>query len=169
MVKFCDCLEELQTEEEIETKECKICKFASSYSTISENINKRFPIISTGKGILYKSKAFKDTPKSLYRFLYLWRPKKINFSDMYKTQLALINLNDVAIASVSLFKYELAAYFYVPKKDIIPKPAQLIHCGVPECEQNEIIRESRAPKEIELFIALLENEHDVYPGDNFVV
>jgi len=168
--KLCDCLEELQTEEELETEECKICKFGI-YSTLSQNINKRFPIISTGKGLLYKSKAFKDTPKSLYRFLYLWQPKKINFSDMYKCQLALINLNDAAVVCLDLFKYELAAYFYVPKKDIIQKPTHLIeiHCGIPGCEENEIKPESRALEEIELFIALLENEHDVYLGNNFIV
>ena len=170
--KFCDCLEQLQTEEELETGECKLCKFASSISTISQNINKRFPLTKWQKGYtLYKSKAFKDTPKSLYRFLYLWNPKKMDFSDMYKCPLALIDLNGAAIVSVILFKYEFAAYFYVPIKDIVPKPVHFmeIHCGIPECEENEIISTSQAPKEIELFIDLLEAEHDVYGGNNFIV
>lgn len=27
---------------------------------------------------------FTSTPKSLYRFLYIWEPKHVDFSDMYK-------------------------------------------------------------------------------------
>ena len=169
---FCDCLEQLQTEEELETGECKLCKFAPSFSSISQNINKRFPLTKWKKGlVLYKSKAFEDTPKSLYRFLYLWEPEKIDFSDMYKSSLAIIDLNGAAIVSVELFKYELAAYFYVPIKDVTPKPTHFmeIHCGIPECEENGIISTSQAPKEIEFFIDLLEAEHDVYVGSNFKV
>jgi hypothetical protein len=169
---FCDCLEPLQTEEELETGECKLCKFGSSLNTLSQNIQKRFPLTKWTKGLeLYKSKAFKNTPKSLYRFLYLWEPKKIDFSDMYKSHLALINLNGSAVVSIRLFKYELAAYFYVPIKDIVPKPAHFmeIHCGIPGCEKNIIRSTSQAPKEIELFINLLEAKHDVYGGNNFIV
>jgi len=170
--KFCDCLEELQTEEELEEGECKLCKFGGIINTLSKNINKRYPFIKWRRGLaLYKSKAFQDTPKSLYRFLYLWEPEKTDFSNMYKSSLAIIDLNGAAIVSVELFKYELAAYFYVPIKDLIPKPAQFmtIHCGIPECEENEIISTSQAPKEIDFFIDLLEAEHDVYGGNNFKV
>lgn len=170
--KFCDCLEQLQTEEELEEGECKLCKFNVIVNTVSQNINKRYPLTKWKKGLtLYKSKAFQDTPKSLYRFLYLWEPKKMDFSDMYKSSLALIDLNGTAIVSVKLFKYELAAYFYVPITEIIPKPAHFIeiHCGIPECEEAEIIPTSQAPKEIEFFINLLETEHDVYGGNNFKV
>ncbi len=117
------------------------------------------------------STDFKDTPKSLYRFLYLWEPKHIDFSDMYKSTLAIIDLDGKGLVYLDLYKYELAAYFYVPPEELKPKPEQAIEmsCGVPGTEDEEFIEGSKAKGEFEAFVKLLEQELDVYPGNNFRV
>ncbi len=113
---------------------------------------------------------FKDTPKSLYRFLYIWEPKQVDFSDMYKCTLAIIDLG-TGLVYLDLFKYELAAYFYVPSGELKPQPVYAIEisCGVPGTEDVEFVEGSKAKEEFEAFITLLEQEHDVYSGNNFRV
>lgn len=117
------------------------------------------------------SVSFKDTPKSLYRFLYIWAPKQVDFSDMYKCTFAIIDLDGKGLVYLALYKYELAAYFYVPPSELKPRPKYVIEisCGVPGTENEEFIEGSKAKEEFEAFITLLEQEHDVYPGNNFRV
>lgn len=116
------------------------------------------------------SVSFKDTPKSLYRFLYIWEPRQVDFSDMYKCTFAIIDLGK-GIVYLDLYQYELAAYFYVPQSELKPHPAYLIEisCGVPGTEDVEFIEGSKAKEEFEEFVKLLEQEHEVYPGNNFKV
>lgn len=113
---------------------------------------------------------FKDTPKSLYRFLYIWAPEQVDFSDMYKCTFAIIDLG-IGLVYLDLFMYELAAYFYVPPSELKPQPVLAIEisCGVPGTEDVEFIEGSKATEEFEAFITLLEQEHDVYPGNDFRV
>lgn len=149
-----------------------------------EKVRAKYPIIQTGKRDLkYRSVAFSDTPKCLYRFLYLWEPHVLDFSDMYKSRIALIDLNGAAVVKLAYFKYELAAYFYVPEGDIIIKPVRAIatpagplfvSSGIPGIEDDDeyrpqLVEGSKAEEEIQAFIALLEQEHDVYSGNNFRV
>ena len=76
-----------------------------------EYFRKKWPLVEDVKGkehrVSVRSKAFPDTPKCLYRFLYIWEQKKIDFSDMYKSSIALIDLVEKAIVKLALFKYEL--------------------------------------------------------------
>ena len=120
-----------------------------------------------------KSITFQDTPKSLYRFLYVWEPKAIDFSDMYKSPpLALIDLNGKGLVSISLFKYELSAYLYVPQTEIVPKEERHeieIHCGIPGVDEELLVAGSKAKKVFDEFVNLLEREHDIYPGNYFKV
>ena len=44
-----------------------------------------------------------------------------------------------------------------------------ISCGVPGTEDVEFIEGSKAIEEFEVFITLLEQEHDVYSGNDFRV
>lgn len=122
--------------------------------------------------ISVKSITFQDTPKSLYRFLYIWEPKDIDFSDMYKSSLALIDLNGKGLVSICLFKYELAAYLYAPPTEIIQKENRCgieIHCGIPGVDEELLIKGSKAKEIFEEFVNLLEQEHDIYPGNFFKV
>ncbi len=116
------------------------------------------------------SVSFKDTPKSLYRFLYIWEPKHVDFSDMYKCTFAIIDLG-IGLVYLDLYKYELATYFYVPQSELKPQPVQAIEisCGAPGTEDVEFIEGSKAIEEFEAFITLLEQEHDVYSGNDFRV
>lgn len=156
----------------------------SGYEFDEKKVRAKYPIIQKGKGDLkYRSIAFSDTPKCLYRFLYIWEPATLDFSDMYNSRIALIDLNGAAIAKLAFFKYELAAYFYVPKDDLIVKPVPAIatplgplyiSSGIPGIEDDDkyrpqLVEGSKAEEEIQAFIALLEQEHDVYPGNNFRV
>jgi hypothetical protein len=156
----------------------------SEFVLDTKKVRAKYPIIQTGKGHLkYRSVAFSDTPKCLYRFLYLWGPPVLDFSDMYKSRIALIDLNGVAVASLAFFKYELAAYFYVPEGNIIVKPVRAIatpagplfvSSGIPGIEDDDecrpqLVEGSKAEEEIQAFIALLEQEHEVYSGNNFRV
>ncbi len=147
-------------------------------------VREKYPIIQKSKRVLtYRSVAFSDTPKSLYRFLYLWGGHALDFSDMYKSTIAVIDLNGAAVAKLAFFKYQLAAYFYVPEGDIIVKPVPAIatpagplfvSSGIPGIEDDDeyrpqLVEGSKAEEEIQAFITLLEKEHDVYPGNNFRV
>jgi hypothetical protein len=117
------------------------------------------------------SHAFENTPNSLYRFLYLWEPETMDFSDMYKSVLAFISLNGKGLMRLEFYKYELAAYYYVPKEELKPQLQRLIEvsCGVPGTEDVEFIEGSIAKKEFEEFITLLESTLDVYSGNDFFV
>ena len=123
--------------------------------------------------ISVKSTRFENTPKSLYRFLYIWEPEEINFSDMYKSTLSLIDLDGKAMVALVLFKYELAAYLHVPPSDVVPKVEVEyeieISCGIPGVDEEKLVEKSTANELFDEFINLLEREHDVYPGNNFKV
>lgn len=95
----------------------------------------------------------------------------MDFSDMYKYTLATIDLNGKGIVDLELYKYELAAYLYVPPAELKPRPEQAIEisCGVPGTEIEEFIEGSKAKEELGLILGLLEREQDVYPGSNFKV
>lgn len=144
------------------------------YDFFSSGVRKRYPLIQDtgGQGLVKSiSIAFDDTPKSLYRFLYLWEPKDIDFSDMYKSHLKLIRIHEKGAISLSLYKYELAGYLYVTPDQIRPrqKHAIEISCGVPGVEIEALIDNSEVYKEFKIFKGLLEMEHNVYGGNGFVV
>lgn len=140
-----------------------------------EYFRKKWPLVEDVEGredwIRVRSKAFSDTPKCLYRFLYIWEPKTIDFSDMYKSEIAEIDLAGKAEVSLQLFKYELAAYLYVPPEDVVPREVHAIEisCGIPGVDEEELTKESKANEVFQDFINLLEQEHDVYPGNFFRV
>ena len=140
-----------------------------------EYFRKKWPLVEDVERrkdwICVRSKAFSDTPKCLYRFLYIWEPKTIDFSDMYKSEIAEIDLAGKAVVSLQLFKYELAAYLYVPPEDVMPREVHAIEisCGIPGVDEEELTKESKANEVFQDFIALLEQEQDVYPGNFFRV
>lgn len=95
----------------------------------------------------------------------------MDFSDMYKSTIAFINLNGTGIVALDFYKYQLAAYFYVPESELKPqgRGTIIVECGVPGTEHNQFIEGSQAKIEFDRFIAILEVKHDVYPGNNFKV
>ena len=144
------------------------------YGFFNEGVRKRYPIIQDTGGqklIQAISIAFEDTPKSLYRFLYLWKPKDMDFSDMYKSRLKPIRIHKKGVVSLHFYKYELAAYLFVTPDQIRQRRAHDIEisCGVPGFENEALIEDSEVYKEFQIFRGLLEMEHDVYGGNNFTV
>lgn len=144
------------------------------YDFFREGVRKRYPAIQDigeQKLIQAISIAFEDTPKSLYRFLYLWEPKDIDFSDMYKSRVAVIRIHKKGVVRLALYKYELAAYLFVTPDQIRQRREHDIEisCGVPGFENEALIEDSEVYKEFQIFRGLLEMEHDVYPGNDFVV
>lgn len=140
-------------------------------------VQDRFPLIK-GKISVEKqswiraiSFDFKDTPKSLYRFLYLWQPTEVDFSDMYKGGLAVIDLNGVGLVLLKFYKFELVAYLYAPQSELKPRPQAFIEISseIPATENEEFIDGSKAKEEFEIFGSLLEWMHTVYAGNNFEV
>lgn len=56
-----------------------------------------------------------DTPKALYRLLYMFRPTNVYFDEMYKSRLFIIVSETKRFAVlVELFKYKLGLYFACP-------------------------------------------------------
>ncbi|GAH31408.1 unnamed protein product [marine sediment metagenome] len=82
------------------------------------------------------SVGFEDTPKTLYRLLWLFQPDHVDFSDMYKTG-TLLDFTDPEekfVCSFQLYKYEAAIYFACPREFLIDEQegqAFRISCGVP--------------------------------------
>jgi len=146
------------------------------YFINTDKVRGRFPLILSippeksnwVRGISFD---FKDTPKSLYRFLFLWEPKNMDFSDMYKCSLVKIDLNGTGIVVLKLYKFELAAYLYVPPSELKPRPHYAIEVttAIPATEDEEFIQGSKAIEELEIFGSLLEQTHVVYSGNDFEV
>lgn len=149
----------------------------SKYVFDTKKVRERYPLLTKTpqekRGMKRAvSVFFKDTPKSLYRFLYIWEPKQVDFSDMYKCTFAIIDLGiGIGIMYLNLFQCELAAYYYVPPSELKPRPVYAIEIssGIPGTEDVEFIEGSKVIEEFEAVITLLEQEHDVYPGNNFRV
>jgi hypothetical protein len=150
------------------------------YTDDDFDINKvqdRYPLIEEFEDAIFEgyikgvSIYFSNTPKSLYRFLYIWQPENINFSHMYKSVVAYVDLNGTGVAVMEFYKYQFAVYFYVPEREIKPQSMGMIsvNCGVPGTEHNQFVEGSQAKLEFDRFVAILEAKHDVYTGNNFVV
>ena len=144
------------------------------YDFFNDGVRRNYPIIQdTGEQKLIQAirVTFEDTPKSLYRFLYLWEPKNINFSGMYKSALTLVRIHPKGVVLLSLYKYELTGYLYVTLDQIRPRLQHSIgtHCGFPEVENEALIDNSKIYKEFQIFRGLLEMEHNVYLGNDFIV
>lgn len=148
------------------------------YDFFEEGIKKRYPIIRNLKNfkdyqqlIQVTSCTFENTPKSFFRFLYLWKPKKIDFSDMYKSTIAMIKIHKNGIVILSFYKYELVAYLFTIPNEI--KPCQQcdikIVSGVPGFDNEQLKEDSEVGKEFQIFRGILEKEYEIYPGNNFIV
>jgi len=114
--------------------------------------------------------GFEDTPKALYRLLFLAKPKRVDFSDMYKSEslFALTSVNGAFVADFQFYKYELAAYVSAAKEHIEGRESGII-CGVPGSDNG--IR-AKSP-ELRLWASTLKKCLDrtwmVYCGNDFEV
>ena len=120
------------------------------------------------------SVGFEDTPKTLYRLLWLFQPDHVDFSDMYKTG-TLLDFTDPEekfVCSFQLYKYEAAIYFACPREFLIDEQegqALRISCGVPGADNGVRCSDPVGNLFFEVAIMALNFEHDVYGGNDFKV
>jgi len=113
---------------------------------------------------------FEDTPKALYRLLFLARPARVDFSDMYKSKslFALTSADGCFVADFQFFKYELAAYLSATREHTEGRQSVLI-AGAPGSDNG--IR-AKSP-ELKLWASTLKKCLDkkwmVYGGNDFEV
>jgi hypothetical protein len=114
--------------------------------------------------------GFQDTPKALYRLLFLAQPKQVDFSDMYKScsLFALVSPDGEFVADFEFFKFELAAYLSAAPVHIEGRMSSII-AGAPGAD-NGI--HAKSP-ELQLWAATLKKCLDrswmVYGGNDFEV
>ena len=115
------------------------------------------------------SVSFDDTPKTLYRALFLFKPD-VSFKDMYKsTILTIVSPDYGLVAEFDLFKYEAALYFQASEEHVDGKRQYAVQGGSPGTD-NGIHYKSEVAKEWFLFLKeLLSREWMVYGGNDFAV
>lgn len=115
------------------------------------------------------STRLKDTPKSLYRAMFLFAPERISFKEMYKgTLLTLVSPDYNLVASVEFYKYELAIYFSASKEHVEGRGSNVI-CGLPGSDNGIRFKGEIAQAWFGLITGLLDREWSVYDGNNFEV
>lgn len=127
----------------------------------------------TNKTVDCGSAGFEDTPKALYRLLWLFQPDHVDFSDMYKTGTLLdfTDPDELFLCSFQLYKYEAALYFGCPREFLIDKQegqALQIRCGVPGADDRRC-SDPLGNLFFEVATMALNFEHDVYGGNDFKV
>lgn len=111
-----------------------------------------------------------DTPKCLYRILWLLGPSGVNFDDMYKCELFMFLSRDKRFAvEVALFKYELGLYFYAPKSAIDTSQMSFLQAGWPGANNGQTLTDEDGKKFFEIVKLAIEAEWCVYGGNNFEV
>ena len=114
--------------------------------------------------------CFDDSPKTLYRALYLLRPSHVDFADMYKTG-SLIDFvspcNEFMI-SLQLFKYEFQAYFSCAENHARGQLHGVIG-GWADADNGVSCGSELGNKWFDIAVRAIERRWDVYRGNNFMV
>ena len=128
------------------------------------------PLSTTEKFYGCGSFEVKNTPAALYRALWLFRPTKVDFSDMYKTNLfAMVSSCGRFAFSVELYKYEIGIYLYTNNKDFVTDQGTGVIGGWPGCDNGWNCSDEQGQQFFSLIQKLLETKHMVYGGNDFEV
>lgn len=110
-----------------------------------------------------------DTPKALYRVLFLFKPDGVDFSEMYKTQLLIFSdPTETYVATFELFKYEAALYFAARKEQVEGSGSAVI-AGMPGADNGVRMASPEGKRWCEMLQRVLEHEWMVYGGNDFIV
>lgn len=116
------------------------------------------------------SKRIKDTPESLYRVLFLFRPSAISFGDMYKTTLfTLVSPDYSLVAEIDLFKYELGVYFQASREHISGTRQHAVQGGAPGIDNGIAVQSETAKAWCSFLVELVQRKWMVYGGNDFEV
>jgi hypothetical protein len=123
------------------------------------------------KGFACGSASLDDTPRALYRLLYLAKPASVDFSDMYKSGglFVLASPDRSFFASVETYKYELGLYFYAKDKSAIGGEGTGIIGGWPGADNRRHVSDPIGAKFFDVLLKAVNREWDVYSGNNFKV
>lgn len=115
------------------------------------------------------SAEVKDTPKVLYRALWLLGPKGLDFDDMYKNLIFVFATPDNRFSvRVEFYKYEVGLYFCAPK-DCIAGSGRGVVCGFPGVDNGWKCSDELGRLFFEVSAGLLNSEHTIYAGNDFKV
>lgn len=130
-----------------------------------------FEIDPEAKFIGCGSVRTEDTAASLYRLLWLCKPKEpIDFSDMYKRRVLLFGSVDRRFyVEAYLYKYELALYFYAPKELCDTSGASGLIGGFPGADNGISCTDADGLAFFKMATDVLNTPHLVYGGNNFEV
>lgn len=113
---------------------------------------------------------FENTPRALYRALYLLQPEVVDFSDMYKTG-TLVDFCSPDYefgCSLQLFKYEAGLYFECAEQHAEGQRSAI--CGGSFSSDNGVrCKDPLGQKWFRLAVAAMERQWNVYSGNNFQV
>lgn len=117
------------------------------------------------------SAKIEDTPASLYRVLYLLKPEKISFSDMYKISLlSFFSADKRFFVDVGFYKYELDLRFYALRELVDTSEATGVYCGVPGLDNGYHMKDEDGTAFFEMVKEAINSyKWPVYPGNNFEV
>ena len=111
-----------------------------------------------------------DTPKGLYRLLYLLEPDAVDFSSMYRGQLfAFVSTDERFLVKVSLFEYELGLYFLAPEETIDRSEAACVPAAWPGADNRIRCTDPVGAAFFGMVRKIVEHEYDVYPVGDFRV
>ena len=111
-----------------------------------------------------------DTPKGLYRLLFLLEPEAVDFSSMYRGQLfAMISADGRFLVKVSLFEYELGLYFLAPEETIDKSEAVCVPAAWPGADNRIRCTDPVGVAFFDMVRKIVEYEYDVYPVGDFKV
>jgi len=116
------------------------------------------------------SVELKDTPKSLYRAMFLFKPADVSFMDMYKSTILTITSPDYSlVAKFELFKFEAALYFSASEEHVDGRRQYAVQGGAPGTDNGIHYKSGAAKAWFELLTHLLNREWMVYGGNDFEV
>jgi len=129
----------------------------------------------TGADTFSKSDPrLEDTPRCLYRLLYLVEPDSVDFSDMYKTGelFRFYSLDRHFAVLVELFKYEIALYFYC-REELVERSrdstAISLSGGWASCNNGVRCSDPLGRRWFELVVKAASRKWTVYGGNDFEV
>lgn len=111
-----------------------------------------------------------DTPKALYRLLFLTKARRVDFSEMYKSNslFALTSPDGQFVADLQFFKHELAAYLSAPANHIEGKQHCII-AGAPGADNGIHIKSADFNLWAQTLKKCLDKTWMVYGGNDFEV
>ena len=110
-----------------------------------------------------------DTPRALYRAMFLFEPEGLSFKSMYKGELlCLVSPDYNLVATLEFFKFELAVYFSASQDQIEGKGSRVVS-GLPGSDNGIRFKGAITKSWFQLVQTLLDREWDVYGGNHFTV